>query len=85
MPCVSDNGATAPISALTNAFSIGLDRGHQTDDFGARIIEVAVPGALACAAKATLRRRDVTRTHRAGTDQPTAPDAKTCGEPPRSR
>jgi hypothetical protein len=39
MRSVSDNGATAPISALTNAFSIGLDRGHQTDEFEARIIE----------------------------------------------
>jgi hypothetical protein len=35
---VSDVGATAPISALTNAFSIGLDRGHLTDDFGPKII-----------------------------------------------
>lgn len=49
MPCVSDNGAAAPISALTNAFSIGLDRGHKTDDFEARIIETAVAGALTCA------------------------------------
>ena len=39
MRSVSDNGATAPISALTYAFSIGLDRGHETDDFEARIIE----------------------------------------------
>jgi hypothetical protein len=85
MPCVSDNSATAPISALTNAFSIGLDRGHKTDDFEARIIETAVPGPPACAAKATPRRRKVPHTHRAGTDQPTAPDAKTCGKPPRSR
>jgi hypothetical protein len=38
MPCVSDNGATAPISALTNAFSLGSNRGHRTDDFGPRII-----------------------------------------------
>jgi hypothetical protein len=50
MRSVSDNGATAPISALTNALSIGLDRGHKTDDFEARIIETAVPGAFACAA-----------------------------------
>jgi hypothetical protein len=38
MPCVSDNGATAPISALTYAFSIGSDRGPRTDDFSLRII-----------------------------------------------
>ena len=38
MPCVSDNGATAPISALTSAFSIGSDRGSKADDSEARII-----------------------------------------------
>jgi hypothetical protein len=38
MPCVSDNGATAPISALTYAFSIGSDRGFKADDSEARII-----------------------------------------------
>jgi hypothetical protein len=38
MPCVSDNGATAPISALTYAFSIGSDRGLKTDDSVLRII-----------------------------------------------
>ena len=38
MPCVSDTGATAPISALTYAFSIGLDRGLKADDSEARII-----------------------------------------------
>jgi len=38
MPCVSDNGATAPISALTNAFSLGSNRGRGTDDFGPGII-----------------------------------------------
>ena len=38
MPCVSDNGATAPISALTYAFSVGLDRGLKADDSEARII-----------------------------------------------
>jgi hypothetical protein len=38
MPCVSDNGATAPISALTYAFSIGSDRGMKADDSEARII-----------------------------------------------
>jgi hypothetical protein len=38
MRSVSDIGATAPISALTNAFSIGLDRRHKTDDFGPRIV-----------------------------------------------
>jgi hypothetical protein len=41
MPCVSDNGATAPISALTYAFSIGPNRGLKTDDFVLRIIGVA--------------------------------------------
>lgn len=40
MPCVSDNGATAPISALTYAFSIGSDRGSKADDSEARIIAV---------------------------------------------
>ncbi len=40
MPCVSDNGATAPISALTYAFSIGSDRGFKADDSEARIIAV---------------------------------------------
>jgi hypothetical protein len=38
MPCVSDNGATAPISALTYALSIGSDRGFKADDSEARII-----------------------------------------------
>jgi len=38
MPCVSDTGATAPISALTYAFSIGPDRGSKADDSEARII-----------------------------------------------
>jgi hypothetical protein len=38
MPCVSDTGATAPISALTYAFSIGSDRGFKADDSEARII-----------------------------------------------
>lgn len=42
MPCVSDTGATAPISALTNAFSLGSNRGHKTDDFGPGIIVPAV-------------------------------------------
>ena len=32
MRSVSDNGATAPISALTYAFSIGSNRDHQTDE-----------------------------------------------------
>jgi hypothetical protein len=43
MPCVSDNGATAPISALTYAFSIGSIEAHKTDDSEARIIETASP------------------------------------------
>lgn len=34
----SQLGGTPPISALTNAFSIGLDRGRKTDDFGPGII-----------------------------------------------
>lgn len=38
MRSVSDNGATAPISALTYAFSIGSDRGLKADDSEARII-----------------------------------------------
>lgn len=38
MRSVSDNGATAPISALTYAFSIGSDRGFGADDSEARII-----------------------------------------------
>jgi hypothetical protein len=38
MPCVSDNGAIAPISALTYAFSIGAGRGLKTDDSVLRII-----------------------------------------------
>ena len=38
MRSVSDNGATAPISALTYAFSIGSDRGFNADDSDARII-----------------------------------------------
>ena len=42
MPCVSDNGATAPISALTYAFSIGSDRGLKTDDSGPRIVAADV-------------------------------------------
>ncbi len=46
MPCVSDNGATAPISALTYAFSIGSDRDFKADDSEARIIAgQAKPGA----------------------------------------
>ena len=70
MLSVSDNGATAPISALTYAFSIGLDRGHETDDFEARIIEPEVPGQPACAAKATGSRRGVPPMRRQGDDQP---------------
>jgi hypothetical protein len=38
MPCVSDNGASAPISALTNAFSLSSIRGHSADEFGPKII-----------------------------------------------
>jgi len=38
MRSVSDNGAIAPISALTYAFSIGSDRGFKADDSEARII-----------------------------------------------
>jgi hypothetical protein len=37
MRSVSDIGATAPISALTYALSIGSDRGRSTDDFSPRI------------------------------------------------
>ena len=74
MPCVSDNGATAPISALTYAFSIGLDCGRRTDDFEARIIETAVPGQLAYVAKATGRRRGEPTMRRQGDDQPTHVD-----------
>ena len=33
MRSVSDNGATAPISALTHAFIFVSNRGHQADDF----------------------------------------------------
>ena len=38
MRSVSDNSATAPISALTYAFSVWSDRGLQADDSEARII-----------------------------------------------
>jgi hypothetical protein len=41
MRSVSDNGATAPISALTNAFSIRLNPGLKTDDFDQKIIALA--------------------------------------------
>jgi hypothetical protein len=34
----SQLGGKPPISALTYAFSIGLDRGRETDDFGSRIV-----------------------------------------------
>lgn len=34
----SQLGGKPPISALTYAFSIGSNRGHQTDDFEPRII-----------------------------------------------
>ena len=34
MRSVSDNGATAPISALIYAFSIGSNRGDQAAGFG---------------------------------------------------
>jgi len=43
----------AAYPALTNAFSIGLDRGHRTDDFEAGIIETPAHAMPACAAKAT--------------------------------
>ena len=43
MPCGSDTGATAPISALTYAFSIDSNRGQLTDDSALRIIDLAVP------------------------------------------
>ena len=71
MPCVSDTGATAPISALTYAFSIGLDRGHTSDDFEAEIIETAAPGLLTFAQKATRRCRDMPPMRRPGDGQPT--------------
>ena len=74
MRSVSDNGATAPISALTNALSLGSNRGHRTDDFEARIIETAVPGQLAYVAKATGRRRGEPTMRRQGDDQPTHVD-----------
>ena len=45
MPCVSDTGATAPISALTNALSLGSNRDHRTDDFKPGIIVSAVQEA----------------------------------------
>ena len=35
MPCVSDNGATAPISALTYALSIGSNRAPLVAGFDA--------------------------------------------------
>jgi len=38
MRSVSDTGATAPISALTYAFSLGSDRGFKADDSESRII-----------------------------------------------
>jgi hypothetical protein len=33
-----ETGGTPPISALTNAFSLGSNRGHRTDDFGPRFV-----------------------------------------------
>ena len=39
MPCVSDTGATAPISALTYAFSIGSDRGLKANESGPEFVE----------------------------------------------
>ena len=80
-----ETGGKPPISALTYAFSIGFDRGHETDDFEARIIETAGPSLLACAAKATRSRRDMQRMRRPGDGQPTDPDAKADGKPTRSR
>jgi hypothetical protein len=38
MRSVSDNGATAPISALTYAFIFVSNRGHESDDLERRII-----------------------------------------------
>jgi len=45
MPCVSDTGATAPISALTYAFSIGFDPARAGAGFGPKscMAEVARP------------------------------------------
>jgi hypothetical protein len=60
MRSVSDNGATAPISALTYAFSIGSDRGLQTDDFGLRI--TALP---ACIEQESANLRQVVKRVRA--------------------
>jgi hypothetical protein len=71
MRCVSDNGATAPISALTYAFSIDLNRGLETDDFDARTIDTSAhfrrrapqrqrrrdATCRRCAGKATISRR----------------------------
>jgi len=45
MRSVSDNSATAPISALTYAFIFVSNRGLQTDDFGRRIIAKPSLGA----------------------------------------
>ena len=46
MPCVSDTGATAPISALTSASSLSLNRGRKTDDFGFRFVDPATGAAV---------------------------------------
>jgi hypothetical protein len=52
-----ENGGTPPISALTYAFSIGLNRGRKTDDFGRRVIVLKPRSLPARARKAPQSRR----------------------------
>lgn len=50
MRCVSDNGATAPISALTYAFSLGSNRGRKADDSVSRVVADRSDEATRCGA-----------------------------------
>jgi hypothetical protein len=76
-----ENGGTPPISALTYAFSIGLDRGRKTDDFGRRII-VLKPRCLPARARKAPQSR---RKRMAGDCKASISSCKVGGKPTPSR
>jgi hypothetical protein len=59
MRCVSDTGATAPISALTYAFSIGSDRGRPVLVSNSTVQREAARAAAERAASTPARALDV--------------------------
>ncbi len=63
MRSVSDNGATAPISALTYAFIFVSNRGHQTDDFRPKSVAAAGRVARAERGKKSLTAMSLAAEH----------------------